>query len=254
MAFHSILACLSHNSLAAIWLNIFLLFSFEFQLLLSAPKWAILVSSLDLLVTPFNWRDQIIHHINIAVRCRKELDALKVLVPRIEAMNVELQEYRRALTSGRESTSPHHPLPSIINNWLNELNALLEEASDLAQHCTIPSYSHPFSRYTMSKKINKVTANLEKHVERHVAPLALLHQLHQDVALERIGQKIDSLNLRTAGDLLPSTSSAPSSKKYIEEVLIVGQDFPSKRLEEIIDSELDKKRFSFRPSWEGRGW
>ncbi|GLJ27014.1 hypothetical protein SUGI_0529430 [Cryptomeria japonica] len=197
---------------------------------------------------------QIIRHINVAVRCRKELDTLKLVLPRIEAMNAELQEYRKALNSGRVSASPHHPLPSTVNTWLNELNLLLEEASVLAQHCSVPSYSHLFSRYTLSKKIRQVTASLEKHLAS-TPSVAFLHQLQQHLdnrqVLQHIKERINSLNLRTlplagtssgtSGDLFPSTSSAPSNNKYIEETLIVGQDSASTRLEELIHSEQDKK-------------
>ncbi|GLJ28796.1 hypothetical protein SUGI_0567710 [Cryptomeria japonica] len=146
--------------------------------------------------------------INVAIRCWKELDALKVLLLKIQSMNMETQRYRKALNSGRLSTSPHYTLPSTVNSWLIELNALLEEASDLAQHCT-----------------------------QHVA--------NQQV-LEQIREKVDFLNLRTSAlasasdDLFPSPSSAAPNKKYIEEALVVGQDSALNRLVELIDSQQHK--------------
>ncbi|GLJ28798.1 hypothetical protein SUGI_0567740 [Cryptomeria japonica] len=174
--------------------------------------------------------------INVAIRCRKELDTLKVLLLKIQSMNMEMQQYRKALNSGRLTTSPHHTLPSTVNSWLEELNALLEEASDLAQHCTVPSYSHLFSRYRTSKKIRRL--------------FAFLHQMQQQVTnqqvLEQIKEKVDSLNLRTSafactsGDPIPSTSSASPNKKYVEEALIVGQDSASNRLVELIHSQQHK--------------
>ncbi|GLJ28821.1 hypothetical protein SUGI_0568100 [Cryptomeria japonica] len=193
--------------------------------------------------------DQIMHHINIAIRCKKELDALKLLLPRIQAMNVELQEYRKALNSGKMSTSPHHPLPSTVNSWLNELNALLEEASDLAQYCSVRSYFYLFSRYRTSRKIRHLIDNLEKHIA--CAPsVAFLHQLQQHVAnrqvLEQIKERLDYLNHSTSavasasGDLFPSIYSATSNKKYIEKAVIVGQDSESNRLVELIDSQQHK--------------
>ncbi|GLJ28454.1 hypothetical protein SUGI_0559810 [Cryptomeria japonica] len=118
---------------------------------------------------------------------QKELDALKVFLLKIQLLNMEMQEYRRALNSGRTGKSPHHPLPSTVNNWLNELNALLEEASDLARHCTIRSYSGKF----------------------------------------------------------PSTSSTAANMKYIEEVLVVGQDSVSIRLVDLIDSKQHKNASRF---------
>ncbi|GLJ28825.1 hypothetical protein SUGI_0568140 [Cryptomeria japonica] len=193
--------------------------------------------------------DQIMHHINIAIRCKKELDALKLLLPRIQAMNVELQEYRKALNSGKMSTSPHHPLPSTVNSWLNELNALLEEASDLAQYCSVRSYFYLFSRYRMSRKIRHLIDNLEKHIAC-TPSVAFLHQLQQHVAnrqvLEQIKERLDYLNHSTSavasasGDPFPSIYSATSNKKYIEEAVIVRQDSESDRLVELIDSQQHK--------------
>ncbi|GLJ46817.1 hypothetical protein SUGI_0987270 [Cryptomeria japonica] len=192
--------------------------------------------------------DEIIHHINVAVRCKKELDALKDLLPRITEMNMELQEYQKALNSGKVSTSSHR-LPSMVNSWLNKLSDLLEEASDLAQRCTVPSYFHPISRYTMSRKITQLTANVQKHVEKDVATVAFLHQLHQDVAyregFEQIRQRFDSLKRNagltsTSGDLFSSTSSATANTRYIEEALIVGQDSASNTLVELIQSQQHK--------------
>ncbi|GLJ26647.1 hypothetical protein SUGI_0518080 [Cryptomeria japonica] len=103
--------------------------------------------------------DQILRHIHVAIRWKKELDELKLLLLKIKTMNVELQEYGKAF-----STSPHHPLPSTVKSWLNELNALLEEASDLAHHCTVPQHFHLLSRYRMSRKIRQLTANVDKHL------------------------------------------------------------------------------------------
>ncbi|XP_059077116.1 probable disease resistance protein At1g52660 [Cryptomeria japonica] len=187
--------------------------------------------------------------INVAIRCRKELDTLKVLLLKIQSMNMEMQQYRKALNSCRLTTSPHHTLPSTVNSWLEELNALLEEASDLAQHCTVPSYSHLFSGYRTSKKIRRLIENVEKHVAS-TPSVAFLHQMQQQVTnqqvLEQIKEKVDSLNLRTSGfactsgDPIPSTSSASPNKKYVEEALIVGQDSASNRLVELIYSQQHK--------------
>ncbi|GLJ28802.1 hypothetical protein SUGI_0567930 [Cryptomeria japonica] len=197
--------------------------------------------------------DQLIHHINVAVRCRKELDSLRDQLPRINEMNLELQRYQKALNSGKVSTSSH-ALPSTVNSWLNKLSELLEEASDLAERCTVPSYFHPISRYTMSTKIRQLTANLEKHVEKDVATVAFLHQLHQDVSyrqgFERIERRMDSLKRTaalagTSGDLIASTSSAVPNTRYIEEALIVGQDSASNELAEMIHSQQHKKLSRF---------
>ncbi|GLJ27047.1 hypothetical protein SUGI_0530350 [Cryptomeria japonica] len=207
--------------------------------------------------------NQIIRHINVAIRCRKELDALKVLLARIQTLNVELQEYRKALNCGmRISTSPQHPLPSAVNTWLIELNALLEEASDLAQHCTVRSYCHLFSRYRTSKKLRQLIENVEKHVAS-TPSIAFLHQLQQHVTnrqvLEQIKETVDSLNLRisalggASGDLFPSTSSAASNNKYIEEALVVGQDCASNRLMQLIDADSEQHKSLSRFGIVGKG-
>ncbi|XP_057832571.2 probable disease resistance protein At1g61300 [Cryptomeria japonica] len=192
---------------------------------------------------------QVIHHINVAIRCRKELDALKALLLKIQLMNMEMQQCRKALNFGRVGTSSDPPLPFAVNSWLNELNAFLEEASDLAQHCNVQSYWHLFPRYRTSRKIRRLIENVEKHLAS-TPSVAFLHQLQQQVAnqqlLEQIKGATDSLNLHTSaladtfGDSFPSTSIAAPNTKYIEEALVVGQDSSFTRLLELIHSEQRK--------------
>ncbi|GLJ28849.1 hypothetical protein SUGI_0568490 [Cryptomeria japonica] len=190
---------------------------------------------------------QVIHHINVAIRCRKELDALKALLLKVQLMNMEMQNYRKALYSGRVNTSSEPPLPFAVNSWLNELNALLDEASDLAQHCNVQSYWHLFPRYRTSRKIRRLIENVEKHLAS-TPSVAFLHQLQLHATnqqfLEQGGN--NSLNLHTSalagtfGDLFPSNSSAAQKTKYIAEALIVGQDSTSTRMKELIHSQQHK--------------
>ncbi|XP_057832574.2 probable disease resistance protein At1g61300 [Cryptomeria japonica] len=192
---------------------------------------------------------QVIQYINVAIRCRKELDALKALLLKIKEMNMEMQQCRKALQSGRMSTSFELPLPFAVNSWLNELNSLLDEASDLVTHCNVQSYWHLFPRYRTSRKIRRLIENVEKHLAS-TPSIAFLHQLQQNVTnqqvLEQIRGRMDSLNLYTSaltgtfGDLFPSNSSAASNTKYIEEALIVGQDSSFTRLLDLIHSEQHK--------------
>ncbi|GLJ28850.1 hypothetical protein SUGI_0568510 [Cryptomeria japonica] len=192
---------------------------------------------------------QVIQCINVAIRCRKELDALKTMLLKIQLMNMEMQSYRKVLNSGRVSTSSDPPLPSAINTWLNELNALLDEASDLAQHCNVQSYWHLFSRYRTSRKVRRLIENVEKHLAS-TPSVAFLHQLQLHVTNQQLLEQIKvgkhSLNLHTSalagtfGDLIPSNSSAAPSTKYIEEALIVGQDSSLTRLLQLIDSQQHK--------------
>ncbi|GLJ28848.1 hypothetical protein SUGI_0568480 [Cryptomeria japonica] len=193
--------------------------------------------------------NQVIQRINVAIRCRKELDGLKDLILKIKLMNMEMQEYRKALNSGSASTSSDPALPFTVNTWLNELNTLLDEASDLAQQCTVHSYSHLFPRYRTTRKIRQLIESVEKHLAS-TPSVAFLHQLQQHVsnqeALKQINERMDSLNLRTpalagtSGDLFPSTSSDAPNTKYIEEALVVGQDSASARMRELIDSQQHK--------------
>ncbi|GLJ28806.1 hypothetical protein SUGI_0567890 [Cryptomeria japonica] len=159
--------------------------------------------------------NHVIQCINVAIRCRKELDALKVLLLKIQVMNMEMQEYRKTLSSGRVSTSFHPSLSMTVNSWLNELNTLVEEVSDLAQDCIVNSYCRFFPRYNTSRKIRQLIENVEKHVAS-TPSVAFLHQLQEHVAnqqvLQQIKNRMDSLNLHTSalagisGDLFPSTS------------------------------------------------
>ncbi|GLJ28801.1 hypothetical protein SUGI_0567790 [Cryptomeria japonica] len=193
--------------------------------------------------------NHVIQCINVAIRCRKELDALKVLLLKIQVMNMEMQEYRKTLNSGRVSTSFHPSLSMTVNSWLNELNTLVEEASDLAQDCIVNSYCRFFPRYKTSRKIRQLIENVEKHVAS-TPSVAFLHQLQEHVAnqqvLQQIKNRMDSLNLHTSaltgisGDLFPSTSSAAPYTKYIEEALIGGQDSASTRMKELIHSQQHK--------------
>ncbi|GLJ26643.1 hypothetical protein SUGI_0518020 [Cryptomeria japonica] len=141
--------------------------------------------------------NQILRHIHVAIRCKKELDELKLLLLKIKAMNVELQE--------------------------------------------------------MSRKIRQLTENVEKHLAS--TPLvALLQQLANRQVLQQINERVNSLNpptpllagSGTSGDHFPSTSSATSNQKYIEEALIVGQeDSASNTLVELIHSYQHKKLSRF---------
>ncbi|GLJ28852.1 hypothetical protein SUGI_0568530 [Cryptomeria japonica] len=192
---------------------------------------------------------QVIHHINVAIRCRKELDALKALLLKVQLMDMEMQNYRKALNCGRVNTSSEPPLPFAVNNWLNELNALLDEASDLVQHCNVQSYWHLFPRYRTSRKIRRLIEKVEKHLAS-TPSVAFLHQLQLHVTNQQLLEQIkvgkDSLKLHTSalagtfGDLFPSNSSAAPNTKYIEEALIVGQDSALTRMKELIDSQQHK--------------
>ncbi|GLJ28844.1 hypothetical protein SUGI_0568410 [Cryptomeria japonica] len=175
---------------------------------------------------------RVIEYINVAMGCRKELDALKVLLLKIQSMNMEMQQYRNALNSAKVSCS----LPFTVNIWMRELNALLEEASDLAHHCTIRPSCHLIPGYRTSRKIRQLIEMLEKHVA--TTPfVAFLHQLQQHVAnqraLEQTKQRMDCINLH-------ATFSAATNGMYIEDALIVGQDSVSTRMKQLIHSELHK--------------
>jgi len=84
--------------------------------------------------------NQFLHHFNIAVRCRKELSALKDVVIRIEPIISHIQQYRLEINRKRAtSTSLTDNNVSAVNKWLKDLDALILQASQMAQQCTISS-------------------------------------------------------------------------------------------------------------------
>lgn len=65
--------------------------------------------------------NQILGHINIALRCRKVLDSLKDKLMRIEPIVMEIQHCRLTLNQHKDEASA-------VNKWLEELEALLNQA------------------------------------------------------------------------------------------------------------------------------
>ncbi|GLJ26677.1 hypothetical protein SUGI_0519180 [Cryptomeria japonica] len=182
--------------------------------------------------------NQILCHIHVAIRCNKELDELKLLLLKIKTNECGIA----GVSKGFQYIDRQITIlcPPTFNSWLHELNYPMDEAFGLAQHCTVPSHSHLFFRYKMSRKIRQLTANVGKNLASK--PLvALLQQQANGQVLQQINERVNSLNLptpSTSGDLFPSTSN---NKKCIEEALIVGHDSVSNTLVELIHSHCRKK-------------
>jgi len=166
--------------------------------------------------------DQILHHINIAVRCSKEVSSLKDVVIRIEPIISHIQKYRLEINRMRGiSSSQSDNNVSAVNVWLKHLDALLLQASQMAQQCTISSYNI-ISRYQTSIQIANLKSDIAKHLESvHLIQLALTHE----VLLEQSTQRE---NVEASASSSASTSMqaiAPTAEGFfIEEPLIVGQE------------------------------
>jgi len=166
--------------------------------------------------------DQILRHINIALRCRKVLAALKDKLMRIEPIIKEIQLCRLALNQHKDDAST-------VNKWLKELQALLKQASEIVHRCTIPTWD-VVSRYQTSTKITDLIADIDKYLT--MSPLVHMVQSQEQTRKMLEGQK--QINERIEALASSSTSASTSEAahapigtariKLIDEPLIVGQD------------------------------
>jgi len=82
----------------------------------------------------------ILQHIYIANRCKKELADLKELVMSIELTIMHIQQNRLAFKTDKDADTA-----SAVNGWLNDLDRLLLQASEIVQQCSIPKSHFNFS-------------------------------------------------------------------------------------------------------------
>lgn len=155
--------------------------------------------------------DQILHHINIAVRCREELSALRDVVIRIEPIVRDIQQYRLEINRRRRiSTSHSDNNVSAVNLWLQKLDALLLQASQMAEQCTISRFNI-FSRYQTSIKI----ANLKLDIDNHLKSVSLIQLgLTQEVLL-RLSTLRESVQASASSSASTSMQAiAPSAEGF----------------------------------------
>ena len=102
----------------------------------------------------------ILDHINIAVRCKKELNSLGVLVKRIEPTVCQIQQY--CLTLDQKKGIQNEASP--VNQWLQKLDALLKQGSAMAQDCIIPRVDF-ISRYRTSIRITDLISKINQYLD-----------------------------------------------------------------------------------------
>lgn len=166
--------------------------------------------------------DQIIGHINIALRCRKVLASLKDKLKKIEPIIKEIERCWPALNQHKDEAL-------IVNKWLKELQAFLKPASEIVHRCTVPMWGF-FSQHQTSTKITNLIADIDQHLT--LSPLVHMVQTQELTRKMMEGQKQirESIEALASSSNPASTSQAARSPvgsvrtKSIDEPLIVGQD------------------------------
>jgi len=184
--------------------------------------------------------EEIIDRIKIAVRCRKKLASLKDLVTKIKPIVEQIQEYRPAINKKKKDKV------SAVSGWLKHLDALLQEASEMTQRCTIPTYNVGI-RYQTSMKISGLILRINEHLK--LSPLVELAQIPE--LLEEQTHKLQEgyEQIKEALEAKPSSSSSASGlaptgcaeMKLIDEPFIVGQLKSFSILEDLVIDEAERK-------------
>lgn len=180
--------------------------------------------------------NQILGHINIALRCRKVLDALKDKLMRIEPIVMEIQHCRLTLNQHKDEASA-------VNKWLEELEALLNQASKIVHQCTIPMWD-VVSRYQTSKKVTDLVTDIDKLLT--LSPLAHMVQTQKQIRNIMEGQTQINKNIEALAAsssrfaTISQTTHAPMglSSKLIDEPLIVGQEKAFANLEKMVIDDV----------------
>lgn len=183
---------------------------------------------------------EILDRIDIAVRCRKELASLKDLVMKIEPIVKQIQRYRQPINKKRKDKV------SAVSGWLKHLNALLQEASEMARRCTIPT-CNVVLRYQTSMKISGLILHINEHLK--LSPLVELAQLPE--LLEEQTQKLQQNlgQIKEAIETLASSSTSPgglsptgyAEMKLIDEPFTVGQQEGFSVLENLVIEDAEAK-------------
>lgn len=191
---------------------------------------------------------QILHLIGTAVRYKQELGSLQRLVTDIPPIIQQIQRYRPALN--RKNGIPNsqcYQRASAVSIWLNKLDLLLRQASELVHQCTLPRYQF-ISRYLPRRKISSLVSEIDGLLR--LSPLVELAQIPElleeqtQVLMEGLGQIMKESVEAVASS---SSSSATSSQSlsstgfFIPETLIVGQERTFAAVEKlVIDPEVSR--------------
>lgn len=181
--------------------------------------------------------DQIIGHINIALRCRKVLADLKDKLKKIEPIIKEIQRCWLALNQHKDEAL-------IVNEWLKEMQAILKPASKIVHHCTVPMWGF-YSRHQTSTKITNLIAD----IDQHLALSPLVHMVQTQELTRKIieGQKqiSESIEVLASSSNPASTSQAARSPigsvrtTSIDEPLIVGQDKVFESMDKWVTNDVE---------------
>lgn len=175
-------------------------------------------------------------HIKIALCCRKELGILENLVKEIQPINMEIQQYGIAIRQS-QGDLVNKIEPVTVNNWLQALNRIIEDAIKIVHKCQVPAYNM-VSRYLLSKKIRKSIDSLQSHLER----LPLIG-FTQQLRFELQNIQLQSHEAAQRQSSIPPTRQ-PSLASYrqqpIQEACIVGQDEVFETLKRLLtdDNEI----------------
>lgn len=186
---------------------------------------------------------QIIHHINIALRCKKELANLKGLVMEIERILKEIQHYRLDLNSKKISIpqSNNKLRPSAVNTWLKKLDVLLGPASAMAHQCSTISKYDVISRYRTSRRITRLISDVREHLQS----VPLISMVQNEELQERLS-RIEELCASPASASTSATATQPDASRgfFINEPHIVGQDKAVAALEKSVMEAEAESSFS----------
>eukprot|EP00253_Pinus_taeda_P015978 PITA_15978 len=161
---------------------------------------------------------QILHHVGIAVSCKKELESLRDVVTTIEPMVTDIHQCRLELNSRRgNSTAGSDINVSAINTWVSNLHALLQQALAIVQKCSIIPKCDVISRYQTSRRITSLISDIEKHLK--YVPLVQLQQQMRMAIRRESGAASSSTSATISEGLAP-----PAGGFLIGEPLIVGQE------------------------------
>lgn len=199
----------------------------------------------------------ILQHIYIANRCKKELADLKELVMSIELTILHIQQNRLAFKTEKDKEDAS----SAVNIWLDDLDDLLLQASEIVQQCSIPESRANFSCCQPKKKISSLNNDIRERLK--LSPLLVRipegQVVNSQKVLEGLGQTKDRLealassattsetarkNLMVSDSVLTALSEMGDADKCTtenKEPYIVGQSQAFENLQKLVIDDVKTK-------------
>lgn len=141
--------------------------------------------------------DQIIRHIKIVSSYRKELGVLKVSLMRIEPIVKEIQHIRLAWNNHKDEVSA-------VDDWFEELEALLKQASEIVHPRNLIGRWDVVSRHQTSTKIT----NFSKDIDKQLTLCSLVHMVQYHELSRKMLEGQTEINERIEALMASSSSSA----------------------------------------------